>query len=170
MRLKRKQRLPAQIERYAGLEPGERTLAFAVDDNTGAHVIATTTHLVVATDEVTVLRRPWHDVDSGVWSSDHWTLTVSWVTRERPVQWTFKEQEMRIPETIHERVQASVVLSEALPLEGRRRSGRVVVRKDLATGELLTQTVLGRGTPADDPEVRAAVAYLTAYLREQVGL
>ena len=170
MRVHRKPRLPQEIERQAGLEPGERILAFAVDDTTGAHVVATTSHLVSATAVRTVLRRPWHEVDAGVWSSDTWTLTVSWVTRSRPVQWTFKEQETRMPETVHERVQASVVLSEELPLQGRRHSGRVVVRKNLDTGELLTQTVLGRNTRADDPEVRTAAAHLTAYLREQVGL
>ncbi len=166
----RRPRLPEEVRGQAGLAPGERVLAFAVDDNTHVHVIATTTHLVAANAERLVLRRPWHEVDAGQWSAEHWTLSVSWVQRTRPMQWTFRDQDTRIPETVHERVQASVVLSEPLPLPGPRQKGRVVVRKDLATDALMTQAVLSRSTPSDDPEVRRAVAALTEDLRERVGL
>lgn len=162
--------VPDAVRRHLELAGKERVLAHAVDDNTGAAVVATTTHLVAATDDHQVLRRPWHEVDAAMWSAQHWTLSVTWVTPGHAVQWTFYNQETRLPETVHERVQASVVLSEPLPLPGRRHSGRVVVRKNLATDELFTQTVLGRGVPAGDPEVRAVVQQVTASLREQVGL
>lgn len=163
-------RLPQDVEQQAGLDRGERVLAYAVDDHTGAHVVATTTHLTVANAERQVLRRPWHEVDAGVWSSEHWTLSVSWVARARPAQWTFRDQETRLPEAVHERVQASVVLSAELPLSDPRQRGRVVIRKDLATSQMMVQTVLGRSTPASDPQVQEAVASLTADLRERVGL
>ncbi len=170
MKWARRSRLPQEVARQVGLESGERVLAYAVDDNTGAHVVATTTHLTVAGAERQVLRRPWHEVDAGQWSAEHWTLSVSWVARVRPAQWTFHGQDTRLPETVHERVQASVVLSAELPLQDRRQRGRVVVRKDLATGEMLIQTVLGRSTPANDPQVQQAVATLAADLRERVGI
>lgn len=163
-------KLPADVRAQAGLEAGERVLTFAVDDNTHVHVIATTTHLVAASGDRLVLRRPWHEVDSGQWSAEYWTLSVSWVNHSRPMQWTFRDQETRMPEAVHERVQASVVLSEPLPLQGKRQRGRVVVRKDLATDEMVIQTVLGRNTRADDPEVREAVAVLQETLRERIGM
>jgi hypothetical protein len=74
-----------------------------------------------------------------------------------------------LPETVRERVQASVVLSVRLTL-GERRSGRVAIRQDFATGELIPQTILGRFTRPDDPEVQAHVQAALAHLRDQVGL
>jgi hypothetical protein len=74
-----------------------------------------------------------------------------------------------LPETVRERVQASVVLSLRLTL-GERRSGSVAIRQDFATGELVPQTILGRFTRPDDPEVQAHVAAALAHLRDQVGL
>ena len=62
-----------------------------------------------------------------------------------------------LPETLRERVQASVVISEAIDL-GNRRTARVVVRKDLATGELLSQALLGPGVRSTDPGVSRAGA------------
>jgi hypothetical protein len=71
-------------------------------------------------------------------------------------------------QTLRERVQASVVLGEELPLTGRR-TGRAVIRQNLRTGELMQQVVLGRGVREDD-EVAAVVARTLAWLREQVGM
>ena len=71
-------------------------------------------------------------------------------------------------QTLRERVQASVVLTEELSLSGRR-TGRAVIRQDLRTGDLVEQVVLGRGVRADE-EVSAASARALAWLREQVGL
>ncbi|NNG40527.1 hypothetical protein HJ588_14755 [Flexivirga sp. ID2601S] len=161
--------VPDDVLARLELPRGEKVLAAAVDANTGAHVVATTLHLAVVTDRSVALRKPWHLVDAGQWEPQTWTLTVTWVDGSRPGQWTFAPQDTRLPETVHERVQSTVVLSEPLPLTGRRR-GRVVIRRDLQTGGLLTQTVLGRGVRGDDPEVAAAVSRVSAYLQEQVGL
>ena len=72
-----------------------------------------------------------------------------------------------LPETLRERVQASVVLVEAVDLGGRR-TARVVVRKDLATGHLLSQAVLGPGVRSGDPGVSEQVRAGLARVREQV--
>ena len=73
------------------------------------------------------------------------------------------------PETLRERVQASVVLAETLDLGGRR-TAKVVVSKDLATGALLSQAVLGPGVRSADPGVAEQVSDGLRRVREQVGL
>ncbi|RNI20481.1 hypothetical protein [Flexivirga caeni] len=164
-----KPQLSDEVLAQLRLPKGERVLASAVDQLTGARVVATNWHLIQVAADGTVTPRPWHEVDAGQWNSEAWTLSVTWIETRRPSQWTFGEQDTRLPETFHERVRASIVLAEDLPLTGRAK-GRVVVRRDLQTGQLLTQTVLGRATRADDPEVQDAVARTTAFVRDAVGL
>ena len=152
------------------LAKGERVLAFAVDDFTGAYVVATTYALAVVTStaELTVRRR-WLSVDAGSWEPETATLTVTWADGRRAGQWSFRDQQSLLPETLRERVQASVVLSTRLTL-GDRRAGRVAIRQDFATRELVCQTILGRHARADDPEVQAHVQAALAHLKDQVGL
>ncbi|MGN6414250.1 hypothetical protein [Flexivirga sp.] len=161
--------LPPEVHQQLELVKGERVLASAVDKLTGAHVVATTWHLTEVATSGEVTARPWHEVDAGQWEPQTWTLTVTWIGGGRPGQWTFGEQDTRLPETFHERVRASIVLAEELPLQGRAK-GRVVVRRDLQAGTLLTQTVLGRGARADDPQVQEAVARTRAFVEDAVGL
>jgi hypothetical protein len=165
--------LAQDIVQALELARGERVLAYAVDDNTGAYVIATAYALAVVTStgERTVRRR-WLSVDAGSWEPETATLTLTWADGGRAGQWSFRSQEgqqTRLPETLRERVQASVVLSTSLTL-GDRRTGRVAIRQDFATRELISQTILGRHTRADDPEVQAHVQAALAHLRDQVGL
>jgi hypothetical protein len=155
------------------LAKGERVLAYAVDDFTGAHVVATTYALaVVASTGERAVRRRWLSVDAGSWEPETATLTLTWADGGRAGQWSFRSQENQqtlLPETLRERVQASVVLSTSLTL-GDQRTGRVAIRQDFATRELISQTILGRNTRADDPEVQAHVQAALAHLRDQVGL
>ncbi|BDZ58439.1 hypothetical protein FB554_1673 [Barrientosiimonas humi] len=168
---RRKDTLPKDVRDALGLGRREQAIAWARDDTTEAYVVATTFRIVAVRGDGTVTTdRPWHLVDAGHWDADTWTLTASWVDGARAAQWTFKEGENRMPETFRERVQATVVAVEPLALPGPRRAGRVVLRKDLAAQEVFVQEVLGRGTPADDPEVRARVAQLREFLQEQAGL
>jgi hypothetical protein len=182
------------------LARGERVLAFAVDDLTGAYVVATTYALAVVTSTAgtsnpvtsnpvtstavtsnpvtstpetlsakSVVRRRWLSVDAGAWAPETATLTVTWADGGRAGQWSFRDQQTLLPETLRERVQASVVLSTRLAL-GDRRTGRVAIRQDFATRELIPQTILGRYARADDPEVQAHVQAALAHLKDQVGL
>ena len=182
--------LPPAVTGALGLAKGERALAFGVDDDTGAYVVATTFALAVVsitTETPTAgtstaktptaktptaertLRRPWLFVDAGSWEPQTATLTVTWTDRRRAGQWSFRDQPTRLPETLRERVQASVVITSRLNL-GDRRTGRVAIRQDFETRELIPQTILGRYTRADDPEVQAHVMAALAHLRDQVGL
>jgi hypothetical protein len=192
--------LPPAVVVALELARGERVLAFGTDDNTGAYVVATTYALAVVllapvtskvvTSEIVasqagtsegfastvskpkaecILRRRWLSVDAGAWEPETWTLTVTWAEGGRGAQWSFRDQQTRLPETLRERVQASVVIATRLTL-GDRRNGRVAIRQDFATRELIPQTILGRYTRADDPEVQAHVQAALAHLRDQVGL
>jgi hypothetical protein len=161
---------PPAITAALGLAKGERVLAFGVDDNTGAYVVATNFGFAVVTPNAQpAIRRLWLFVDAGAWEPQTATLTVTWADGSRGGQWSFHDQQTLLPETLRERVQASVVIATRLSL-GDRRKGRVAIRQDFETGELIPQTILGRYARADDPEVQAHVAAALAHLRDQVGL
>lgn len=152
-----------------GRDKGDRVLAFAADEETGAHVVATTYALSVVREGDRRLHRRWAEVDAGTWQPDQARLTVTWTDGSRPVSWAFGEQRTLLPETVRERVQGSVVLSRQVALSDRR-SAQVAVRRDYETGDLFTQVVLGRRIRRDDPEVRAVIDAVLADLRDQVGL
>src|SRR5664280_2845206 len=167
--------LPTAVKAALGLVKGERVLTFGIDDNTGGYVVATNFALAVVTSNAATqnaertVRRRWLFVDTGSWEPETATLTVTWTDGRRAGQWSFRDQPTRLPETLRERVQASVVIATRLNL-GDRRTGRVAIRQDFETRELIPQTILGRYTRADDPEVQAHVEAALAHLRDQVGL
>jgi hypothetical protein len=163
-------RLPPAIGEALELARGDRVLAFGVDDNTGCYVIATRFSLAVVTPTAEpIVWRRWLSVDAGSWEPETATMTVTWADGRRAGQWSFRDQLTQLPETLRERVQASVVIATRLNL-GDRRTGRVAIRQDFETRELVPQTILGRYTRADDPEVQAHVVAALAHLKDQVGL
>ncbi|HEV7145837.1 MAG TPA: hypothetical protein VGN48_02440 [Pedococcus sp.] len=166
--LRRPARLPAPILNALELGAGERVLAWG-REQLGATVVATNHHLyAVDAAGQRQLARPWHEVDAGTWSSELGQLTVTWVDGSTPRQWTLGDATL-VPETVRERVQASVVIAQRVEL-GPRRNARVVIRQNLATGDLVEQVVLGRGVRPDDDVMAASTAEALADLREQVGL
>ncbi len=147
----------------------DRPLGWAVDLGSGQFAVATASALyAVSAAGDRLWSRPWHLVDGGSWDREQARLTITWVDRADPTQWRFA-WDSDFPEVFRARVQASVVLAETLELPGQR-TARVVVRKDLATQGLLTQTILGPGVSMRDPAVSAAVGAALARVREQVGL
>lgn len=164
--------VPADVAAVIDPAEHERLLAWAVETGTGTTVVAGRHRLYAVAPGPDgphlALSRPWHLVDSGLWSGEDATLRVTWVDGERPAHFVLDEPGM-LPETLRERVQASVVLAEAVDLGGRR-TARVVVRKDLATEALLTQAVLGPGVRSTDPGVSEQVRAGLTRVREQVGL
>lgn len=168
----RRPAVPAEVAKAIDPEEHEKLLAWAVEDGSGVTVVAGRHRLYAVTlgpDGPTLtLSRPWHLVDAGLWSGEDGSLRVTWVDGERPARFVLTEPGS-LPETLRERVQASVVLSEAIDL-GARRTARVVVREDLTTRELLSQVLLGPGVRSTDPGVAEQVRVGLARVREQVGL
>jgi hypothetical protein len=165
--LRRGPKLPDTVRGALALGSGERVLSWG-SDAAWTTVVATNHRLcAVNPGGDLVAARPWHEVDAGSWSSELGQLTVTWVDGSRPAQWVLGDASL-LPETVRERVQASVVLTQSIDF-GPRRRARVAVRQDLATGDLVEQVVLGRGARSDDAELAAATRAAAAYLREQVG-
>ena len=112
LRGNRAERVPQTARDAIELGRGERLLSWARDDSSGATVVASNHRLyAVSPAGEVVLDRPWHLVDAGTWSHDAFLLTVTWVDSQRPAQWLFREPTL-LPETVRERVQASVVLAQ----------------------------------------------------------
>lgn len=154
------------------LSRGERVLAVAQEDAAGHWLVLTTSRLLERTAEgLTVLERPWHEVDTGAWDPDLWVLAASFTDGLNGRQWQLKSQTGpgQVPQVFRERTSATVVLMRRVEL-GPRRTARVSLRKDLATRELVEQVILGRGTRADDAELAQAVEAARADLRAQAGL
>ena len=166
---RRRPDLDVGVRQAVPLGDNERILAWAKDDDTGGHVVACTHHLAfVAADGLLEWSRPWHEAESGTWQGDSSLLTVVWVDRrEPPAQWRVTQPSL-LQETLRERLQASVVITDEFRTPARR-TVRVVIRQDLATGALVEQVVPGRGADLSDPEVAAEVASRLARLRSEVG-
>lgn len=157
---------PAVLAAVPGLSGSDRLLASARSKQTW---LLATTHRFAAVHSDGTVRwlRPWHEVDAASWGRESETLTVSFVDGGRPVMLPMTNQRIFLM-TLRERVQASVVLATDLALEGARKA-RAVIRQDLATGDLLEQLVLGRGTrPSEAIDAAAALAFVE--LREETGL
>ena len=165
---RRRAALPEQVRAAVPLDASERVLAWARDESSGGHVVATTHHLAfVRSDGQLLWVRPWHEAESGTWQGDSSLLTVVWVDHRNPAQWRLTEPSL-IQQTLRERIQASVVLSDEFRTPSRR-TVRVVIRQDLATGALLEQTIPGRGADLGDPAVASEAAARLAHLRSEVG-
>jgi len=159
--------VPDDARRVLSLSGGERVLDWT-NDTAGTVLVAGSARLYAVTGGRLALARPWHLVDSGRWNRESSSLTVTWVDGERRCRWVIEDGTSFL-QAVRERVQASVVLSEDVSL-GERGSARVVIRRDLESGSLLGQTVLGRGVGIDDPGVRETTEAVLGYLKEQVGL
>jgi len=166
---RRRAPLPTDVRDAVSLAAGEKVLAWARDEESSGHVVATTHHLAfVDAGGSLAWERPWHEAESGTWTGETGLLTVLWVGHRAPEQWRVTEPSL-LQQTLRERIQASVVIADEFRTRSRR-TVRVVIRQDLATGRLLEQTIPGKGASLEDPEVAAEAAERLARLRTEVGL
>lgn len=161
--------LDASVRKVLELVRGESVLAFATDDVSGAQVVATTHHLALVTpDGALAWKRSCHEAESGVWRDESSLLTVAWVGRRRPDQWLVRDASLLL-QAVRDRIQASIVLADEVPLKGARRL-RVVIRQDLASGALVEQVLPGKGVDPADPEVGRQAEEALSRLGLEVGL
>lgn len=147
------------------LDAGERVLATAA--TSGDEVVVVTSRRLVVSGGELAEGRPWHLVDRGRWDPEADELSVTWVDHGPSGLWRLSEPG-RVPEIFQERVQATILLVEEVTIDRQRRA-RVVLRKDLATGRVLAQTIVGRGCDPNDPELVGVTEAVAARLAEQVG-
>ena len=156
--------------------PADAAAALALAD--GAHVIAwsplvgggfaaaTRERLHVLTPQGQLLARPWVEVERAAWQADTSALAVWWVGSPLPTPLEIVDQS-RLPDAVHERVQASVVLVSEVTVPGDH-TVRMALRKDVS-GRVFAQVAPARGVRLDDPEVAEVLARAQAALLEQAG-
>lgn len=163
----RRSQIPSEATASISTGSGERLLTHGVVRD-GGWVVASNHRLyAVAADGEVEFARPWHQVDAGTWDQDSGVLGVTWVGPDEDSSWTLEEGSM-VPEMLRERVQASVVIAERVPLPGKAVA-RAVIRQNLATSDLVPQVILGRGVRSSDPVVAESARATLDYLKEQVG-
>lgn len=165
--------LPPEVLAALELAPADRVIASGLDTATGGYAVLTHHRLaLIAPTGWVGLSRPWHEVASGSWDPVTGTVSVVWADGGRAAMLTFGAGHDDVADAFRERVQASVVTSDQVLLtddDGPASAGRVSLRKDLASGELLVQVTLNRGVRRNDPDVAAALERTTADLWEQAG-
>lgn len=115
------------------------------------------------------LRRPWHEVAEATWSPDTHQIEVRWVDGGPPTTVRLGELVGLLPDVVRERVMSTYILSQRVPVRGRR-GVTVAVRRDALSGTLFTQAVPDHGIDPDRPHVVEQVEALTRDLAEQAGM
>jgi hypothetical protein len=117
-----------------------------------------------------VVRHLWHEVAEATWEPEERVLVVRWATPGEPaVRLQLAEPLGAVPEVVRERVMSTYVLSQRVPVRGRR-GVTVAVRRHAVDGSLLVQTVPDAGIDLRRPETAERVAALARELAQQVGL
>ena len=161
MKLRRATRLPDDARAALDLHPGERVIAIGRSPGDG-WVVATALALVSADG-----RTPWSDVAHAQWYDEESVLAIEQVPGAGAGRRIQLIEPGRIPETVHERVMASIVLSRRVPLS-TGGTVRIVARRADQTSDTVWQVVPEPGTDLTAPGAReaadAAVAALAAEL------
>lgn len=165
----RRPALPDAARRALDLSPGDRVLA-AADLEDGSWAVATRAVLATcAADGRAPVQRPWADVDRASYAPETSTITVTWVDGASPVVLRLADpRRTALVQTLRERVQSSVVLSETVTFAAGR-TARVAVRRDV-DGALFSQVVAEPGVDLGDPEVAARVDAAESRVRAASGL
>lgn len=169
--VRRRPRLPAAVVAAASLAPGERVLAVAPVE--GGWTFATTHALHVVTtlgedgapDTARAVR--WVDVRSATTVPEERVLDVRLVDGAR---WAVPvgTAPRRLPETVRERVQNSVV--QTYPVEVRRGRHVHVAARRTPEEQVHVQVTADAGVDLSDPEVAARVAETRERLERELGL
>ena len=121
-------------------------------------------------DAQPAVRHLWHEVAEATWEPEERVLVVRWATPGEPgVRLRLAEPLGAVPEVVRERVMSTYVLSQRVPVRGRR-GVTVAVRRHAVDGSLLVQTVPDAGIDPNRPGTAERVAALARELAQQVGL
>jgi hypothetical protein len=158
--------LPEAARDLLGLSGGDRVLAWSALVG-GGWAVATPEALRAVLPTGHLVNRPWTDVDHVAWDADSRMLAVWWVGSRQASPLEVEEGSF-LPEVLHERVRASMVLSLDVDVPG---GGTVrVALRQAHDGALSTQAIPGRGIRMKDPAVATLVERARAQLRDEAGL
>ena len=153
--------LPEEARAALALAPGDHVIAGARTAS-GTWVAATGDAL-----HVPGRRIPWTDVAHAQWVDDEQELRVQAVRDSFPVVRLHLPEPGSLPETVHERVMASIVMIRRVAVPGG--SVRVVGRR-AGSGEVSWQVVPEDGVDPDSPAVQAAADEAVRRLQTDLGV
>ena len=156
--------LPADVRAALDLGRGERVLASAPTLG-GSHVIATTTALHVPTRGGGFTRIPWERVDHATWKDGWLHVHETSAGPEHRVRLT---EPGSVPETVRERVTATIAVSNHVQLPGGKV--RIAGRRPANGGDIRWTFVFDAGLDPSDPGLRAQAEQALEDLRRQTGL
>lgn len=154
-------------------EDGERPLCAAGSPG-GGHLVASDRALYYQGEGADLgdegggfTRLPWDTVVHVAWYRDETTLELLVEGAAAPIALRVTEPG-RLPETVRERVMATILISEHFRLRGNR-GVRIAARRQPASTQIRWMVAYDPGLDADAPAVRAAVDQAITRLRDQVG-
>jgi hypothetical protein len=151
----------------ATLDLARRERVLAAGRQRGGDWVAATDQGLVGTG----WRVAWSMATHAQWYDDTSTLVVTWLDdagegHERPL---VLDEPGLLPETVHERVTATILLSQHLPV-GATLGVRVVARRQPGSDEVQWQIVPDPGVDLEDPEVSARVDAVIRVMGSELGL
>ncbi|WP_131738669.1 hypothetical protein [Actinomadura roseirufa] len=158
-------RLPAALRDALALERGERVLASAPTRG-GSHVVATTTALHLPAPSGGFTRVPWERVDQASWKDGWLHVHETSGGAEHHVRLTDPGS---VPETVRERVTATIAVSHQARLPGGGKV-RIAGRRPTTGGPVRWSFVFDAGLDPADPGLRAQAEQVLEDLRRQTGL
>ncbi|MBC6463630.1 hypothetical protein HKK72_38215 [Actinomadura sp. HBU206391] len=153
------------------MERGERVLAHAPTRG-GSYVVATSTALYLPVaraegeTELRFLRLPWDRIGHASWKDGWLHVHEPNGAADHHVRLT---EPGSMPETVRERVTATVVMDQQSRLPSGERV-RIVGRRPVEGTELRWSFVFEAGLDSDDPGLRDQAERLLEDLRRQTGL
>jgi len=162
-------RVPTELRDALQLANGERILATATSAD-GSAIVATDRALFVPARS-THRRIGWEEVDKAGWDRDDgllWVLETA-PLGSRPHRFTVRVDEPgQVVDAVRERVNATVVISQHVPLV-EDRGIRVVGRRAPGQDSLSWTVAVDQGIDVGDPDVRSAVEAAVRDVRYSVG-
>ena len=153
-------RLPAEVRTALALDPRERVLSHAVVPE-GDFVVATTDALHLPGGQ----RFPWHLMDKAVWDEEGVTVTMTDGVSHR----VLLPEPGLLPETVRERVTASIVASRRVQLDARG-GVRLVARRVPGYDTPRWEFIFDPGLDPSDPGLRALAEQALEEVRRSLGV
>jgi len=164
-------RLPGSVLALLRIEPGEKVVAWGASsagDPTQSTVAAATDRALYL--QVTGERLPWNTILKATWEQPLLELTIADAAGGPPRVLAVELEESRdLPAAVHDRVTASVVVSERVDL-GDGAGALMVARRGSDDGVIRWSVVFDPGLDPSDPVLRQAADAALTRLRDSLGI